>query len=143
MSADREIVKEYQNGDLTVVWKPQKCIHAAECVKRLPNVYNPDEKPWIKAENATVDELKDQIKACPSGALTYKIKNESMKEDQEVNTEIQVLKNGPLLVSGTLNVKKPDGTMETKDNSTAFCRCGASQNKPYCDGKHKAIAFEG
>jgi uncharacterized Fe-S cluster protein YjdI len=143
MSPEREIIKEYQNGDLTVVWKPQKCIHAAECVKRLPNVYNPDEKPWIKAENATVDELKDQIKACPSGALTYKMKNENMKEEQEKKTEIQVLKNGPLLVSGTLNVKKPDGSMETKDNSTAFCRCGASQNKPYCDGKHKTIAFEG
>ena len=143
MNTNREIVKEYQNGDLTIVWKPQKCIHAAECVKRLPNVYNPNEKPWIKPENATIEELKIQIKACPSGALTYIIKNESMIEEQQKNTEIQVLKNGPLLVSGTLNVKKSDGSMETKDKSTAFCRCGASNNKPYCDGNHKTITFEG
>ena len=143
MNTNREIVKEYQNGDLTIVWKPQKCIHAAECVKRLPNVYNPNEKPWIKPENATIEELEIQIKACPSGALTYIIKNESMIEEQQKNTEIQVLKNGPLLVSGTLNVKKSDGSMEAKDKSTAFCRCGASNNKPYCDGAHRNIDFKG
>lgn len=58
---DREIVKEYTNGELTIVWKPKSCIHAAECVKALPNVYNPNEKPWIKAENGTTDELKAKL----------------------------------------------------------------------------------
>uniref|UniRef100_UPI004047ED64 (4Fe-4S)-binding protein n=1 Tax=Roseivirga sp. TaxID=1964215 RepID=UPI004047ED64 len=70
---EKEIVKEYSNGELTVVWKPAKCIHAAECVKALPEVYNPKEKPWIKAENASTQALKDQIAKCPSGALSYKI----------------------------------------------------------------------
>ena len=68
---EKEIVKEYSNGELTVVWKPQKCIHAGECVKALPKVYNPKEKPWIKAENASTQALKDQIAKCPSGALSY------------------------------------------------------------------------
>ena len=72
----KEIVKEYSNGELTVVWKPAKCIHAAECVKALPKVYNPNEKPWIKAENGTTEELKAQINKCPSGALSYYIKGE-------------------------------------------------------------------
>ncbi len=58
---DREIVKEYTNGELTIVLKPKSCIHAAECVKALPNVYNPNEKPWIKAENGTTDELKAKL----------------------------------------------------------------------------------
>ncbi|MGW8122376.1 (4Fe-4S)-binding protein [Roseivirga echinicomitans] len=70
---EKEIVKEYSNGELTVVWKPQKCIHAGECVKALPEVYNPKEKPWIKAENASTQDLKDQIAKCPSGALSYYI----------------------------------------------------------------------
>ena len=70
---EKEIVKNYTNGELTVVWKPKLCIHAGECVKALPRVYNPKEKPWIKAENATTDELIAQIKKCPSGALSYKI----------------------------------------------------------------------
>ena len=64
--------KEYRKGDFTVVWKPEICIHAGECVKRLPEVYNPKERPWIKPENASVEALKSQIDACPSKALSYK-----------------------------------------------------------------------
>lgn len=67
---------KYINGDLTVIWQPQKCIHSAVCVKMLPKVYNPKERPWIKAENATVEELKDQIDHCPSGALSYQFNKE-------------------------------------------------------------------
>lgn len=70
---EKEIVKEYSNGELTVVWKPAKCIHAGECVKALPEVYNPKEKPWIKAGNTSTQALKDQIAKCPSGALSYYI----------------------------------------------------------------------
>ena len=141
--SEREIIKEYTNGDLTVVQKPKKCIHAAECVNRLPNVYNPEEKSWIKAKNATATQLKEQINAYPSGALTYKTKNEETIMETEKQTEIQVLENGPLLVSGVLNIIKPDGSKEIKDKTTAFCRCGASNNKPYCDGEHKKIDFIG
>lgn len=68
----KEITKEYTNGEITVTWEPKKCIHAGVCVKKLPNVYNPKAKPWITIENATSQELKDQIDQCPSGALGYK-----------------------------------------------------------------------
>lgn len=64
-------VKEYPNGEISVVWKPELCQHAGVCVKMLPKVYNPKERPWIKVENATTDELKHQISKCPSGALGY------------------------------------------------------------------------
>ena len=64
--------KEYKTEDLTIVWKPELCQHAAECVKRLPKVYNPNARPWCKPENASTEELVAQIDACPSGALTYK-----------------------------------------------------------------------
>ena len=70
-----EIIKEYTNGELTIVWKPKSCIHAAKCVKTLPKVYNPKEKPWITISNATTQELKTQIKKCPSGALRYYMNN--------------------------------------------------------------------
>ncbi|HAS39542.1 MAG TPA: (4Fe-4S)-binding protein [Microscillaceae bacterium] len=63
--------KEYSNGEITVVWQPGKCQHAGVCVKTLPQVYNPKAKPWIKVENATTQELKNQIDNCPSGALSY------------------------------------------------------------------------
>ena len=61
----------YSNEDITIVWKPETCIHAAQCVTRLPKVYRPKEKPWLTIENATTEELKEQINACPSGALSF------------------------------------------------------------------------
>jgi len=62
---------EYSNGEITIVWQPKLCQHAAVCVKKLPNVYKPKDKPWIKIENASTEELKDQINQCPSGALSF------------------------------------------------------------------------
>lgn len=62
--------KEYTNGEVTIVWEPGKCKHAGNCVKHLPNVYRPKEKPWIVAENATTEQIIEQVKTCPSGALT-------------------------------------------------------------------------
>lgn len=62
---------EYNAGEITIIWKPKVCIHAAVCVKMLPKVYNPKDRPWIKPENATTEELKNQISNCPSGALSY------------------------------------------------------------------------
>lgn len=63
--------KTYKNEDITILWQPTKCIHAAECVKALPQVYNPKDKPWIKIENASTVALKAQIGKCPSGALSF------------------------------------------------------------------------
>lgn len=74
-----EVVKEYSNGEITIIWKPQLCKHAGICVKMLPKVYNPNKKPWIEQMNATTEELKEQISKCPSGALSYRINNEVKK----------------------------------------------------------------
>ncbi|HET8809720.1 MAG TPA: (4Fe-4S)-binding protein [Flavobacteriaceae bacterium] len=64
----------YSNGEITILWKPEKCIHSGICVKTLPKVYNPKERPWIKPENATSKELIDQVSKCPSGALSIQKK---------------------------------------------------------------------
>ncbi|QBQ41377.1 (4Fe-4S)-binding protein [Sphingobacterium psychroaquaticum] len=68
-----ETKKYTANKDITVLWTPSKCIHARVCVKSLPQVYNPQERPWIVPENATAEELKRQIDRCPSGALGYEL----------------------------------------------------------------------
>ena len=68
-----EIIKEYQKDEhFTVVWEPKKCIHAGVCVQSLPQVYKPKATPWINCDPATVEDLKLQIDACPSGALSYR-----------------------------------------------------------------------
>lgn len=64
--------KEYSNGEITIKWTPEKCIHAGVCVKKLPKVYHPKDTPWITPENATTAELIDQVNQCPSGALSIK-----------------------------------------------------------------------
>ena len=64
--------KEYSNGQVTIVWQPKLCIHSGVCVKTLPKVYNTKERPWIKPENATTEELMSQVAKCPSGALSIK-----------------------------------------------------------------------
>ena len=66
---------EYSNGELTIIWKPEKCIHAGICVQSLPKGYNPQARPWITMENATTEEIKAQINRCPSGALSYRMEN--------------------------------------------------------------------
>ena len=138
---EKEIRKEYTNNEITIIWKPKSCIHAAECIKALPKVYRPKEKPWIQIEHATADELKEQIRKCPSGALSFYMNGEENKEEEVLETKVEVLKSGPLLVYGTLRVKDKDGREEIKNKTTAFCRCGASNNKPYCDGTHIKISF--
>ena len=66
-------IKEYPKGEkFAVIWEASKCAHAGVCVRTLPKVYKPNDRPWINPEFATVEELKKQIDACPSGALSYK-----------------------------------------------------------------------
>lgn len=67
----KSITKKYDAGEITIVWKPELCIHAGVCARTLPNVYKPREKPWITPDDASAEELRNQIKACPSGALSF------------------------------------------------------------------------
>lgn len=63
--------KEYSNGEVVITWQPEKCIHSGICVRGLPRVFNPRKKPWIEIGNASTEELVDQVKKCPSGALGF------------------------------------------------------------------------
>jgi uncharacterized Fe-S cluster protein YjdI len=65
-------VHEYKKGEITILWEPKRCIHAGVCVRTLPQVYNPKDRPWIKPENASTEELIHQVGLCPSGALKIK-----------------------------------------------------------------------
>lgn len=135
--------KEYSNGEVTIVWNAKKCIHSGICVKGLPHVFRPKVRPWIDIDVAKTDVLVNQVKQCPSGALSFYMNDENDKISEVLNTKIEVLENGPLLVYGTLNVTHKDGSIELKNKTTAFCRCGTSNNKPYCDGKHVKTEFKG
>lgn len=135
--------KEYNNGEITVVWQPELCIHSTVCFKGLPSVFQPRVRPWIKIDAASTEAIVDQVRACPSGALSY-YRND-VEEDTETpqETKVVIRENGPLLVFGTLKVTQKEGIDEIKTKITAFCRCGGSNNKPYCDGTHVKNNFKG
>ena len=136
-------MKKYTNGEVTVVWEPKKCIHSAICAKELPGVFKPKERPWIQMGDTATEDIVEQVKKCPSGALSYYMNDAENQEAEELETVVEVIQNGPLIVYGTLHVTDKDGKKEVKNKTTAFCRCGASANKPYCDGAHRKVGFEG
>ena len=147
-----EIIKNYTNGEVTIVWKPAMCVHSRICwgkADSLPEVFNPKEKPWIKPNAATMERIISQVKQCPSGALSFHInelqaiQDEALEKITVIETIIEPLPNGPLLIYGNIKVKDNEGNQNQKNNVTAFCRCGASSNKPYCDGSHVRIGFAG
>ncbi|MEN9549892.1 MAG: hypothetical protein RIR12_2483 [Bacteroidota bacterium] len=140
--------KKYTNGEVTIVWQPKLCIHSAICAKGLPGVFNPQRRPWIGLSASTTNIIIEQVNKCPSGALSYYINNTTMDNQQTTPpaTEkliIQAAPNGPFLIKTECVIIHSNGTEETKTGTVALCRCGASTNKPYCDGKHKSIGFEG
>lgn len=137
--------KHYSNGDITVVWKPDTCIHSALCWRNLLTVFDPRKRPWINMEGADTEAIIAQVDKCPSGALSWyrSDDNQPAPEQVEVETIVEVTPNGPLMVYGNIRIKTADGQETTQHKVTAFCRCGASGNKPYCDGSHRKIGFEG
>ena len=66
-------MKQYQKDNLIVYWDPDKCVHAAACVRCLPKVFNPRIKPWVNLENADIKEIMETIDKCPSKALCYEV----------------------------------------------------------------------
>lgn len=131
-----------------MVWQPHKCIHSAICFRGLPSVFDPQKRPWVTIGGADTDTIIAQVERCPSGALSYRIdrtqaRNEHPESSVNEPVIIDVQPNGPLLIRGELTVKDTLGHEEKKSKVTAFCRCGYSQNKPYCDGSHARQGWEG
>jgi uncharacterized Fe-S cluster protein YjdI len=135
--------KTYTNGKITIVWKPDACIHSRLCWTQLKEVFDPRKRPWVNMEGAATDRIIDQVSKCPSGALSYFL-NQSDNPPEEISsdTKVEVIPNGPLLVYGNLTVQLRNGSSETRSKVTAFCRCGQSANKPFCDGSHIGSGFQ-
>ncbi len=79
-----EIIKTYTNGEITIVWKPKLCIHSTKCWKGeqgLMQVFNPMIRPWINPQGANTERIIQQIKICPSGALSFHENNGKNKQE--------------------------------------------------------------
>ena len=78
----KHITKKYSNGEVTIVWKPDLCIHSGVCFRGLSEVFHPQQLPWITPEKSTSERIVEQVKKCPSGALSY-FMNEDALEDEK------------------------------------------------------------
>jgi uncharacterized Fe-S cluster protein YjdI/CDGSH-type Zn-finger protein len=122
--------KSYPGQHLTVTFDGIRCLHAAECVRSLPEVFDATARPWIRPDGAPAGAIAAAIRRCPSGALQYRITGEPDEEGPET-TLVEVSPAGRLYVRGRLIVTTETGSVvETR---AIMCGCGASQNRPYCD----------
>jgi CDGSH-type Zn-finger protein len=136
--------KSYDGKKITIHDNRRICSHAAECVNHLPSVFKLNARPWINPDAAILEQIINTIKKCPSGALSYSINGVEYRDQNERKSMVTVSKDGPYLITGGIdligdNIKFGDGA--SKEHYT-LCRCGASNNKPFCDGMHKVINFK-
>ena len=136
--------KSYAGKKIIIHDNRKICSHAAECVNNLPSVFKFDARPWIDPEAATLEESINTIRKCPSGALSYSIDGVEYKDQNERKPMVTVSKEGPYIITGGVeligdNLQFGDGA--SKEHYTV-CRCGASRNKPFCDGMHRVINFK-
>ena len=134
-------IKRYMGDVVHVTFDGARCIHAAECVRGLPAVFDTGRRPWILPSAAAADEIATVIERCPTGALHYERMDGSPQETPDERNTIRVQPDGPYYVRGRLRVVTADGTLLMDDVRLALCRCGQSQHKPFCDNAHLAAAF--
>ena len=132
---------EFEGPDIRVSWSAKRCIHAAECVRGLPAAFRPGFKPWITPERATADRIAEVVMRCPTGALHFERKDGRPAEPVPGSNDVQPTADGPLYLSGELEILRADGTLLLRDTRVALCRCGQSRNKPFCDNSHRETDF--
>ncbi len=139
---DERGTKDYVAEGITVHDNRYVCSHDGACVRLLPEVFDFDARPWIRAGAATPDKIAEVIRQCPSGALSYTVNG--VRYDRFFEAERVVIKrNGPIHCQGGVTLKddqKSDTIMPTDDHC-ALCRCGESRHKPFCDGTHRLTGF--
>lgn len=128
--------KTYTGRDIEIGFEMSRCIHARNCFLKLPQVFDPAQRPWVQPDNASAEDIAAMVRTCPSGALTFKRRDQGVEESPTPINRVTLYENGPIALQGDLEI---DGQKATR---ATLCRCGKSQNKPYCDYAHADATFE-
>jgi CDGSH-type Zn-finger protein/ferredoxin len=133
---DEEILQEYPGKEITVFFNRSICSGAARCVDGLPTVFKSgDGSHWIYPDEDTAEKIIDRVKACPSGALAYRLTGDVVVDERPDEERITIAKNGPYHVEGVALDRKHEPTHGSA-TKYSLCRCGHSRNKPFCDYSH-------
>lgn len=138
-SKDRQ--KNYTGQAITVHDNRSICVHSEKCIKGLGSVFNVKNRPWINPDAATVAQIIEAVNRCPSGALTYTLAD-AAAEDAPPLASIRIAPNGPYVIRGQAELKDVALAQGAPADRYTLCRCGASKNKPFCDGAHHHSGFK-
>jgi CDGSH-type Zn-finger protein/uncharacterized Fe-S cluster protein YjdI len=130
-----------EGTDIDVSWDGRLCIHVEECVRARSEVFVKGRKPWAVPDASPAAEAAEVCERCPTGSMTYTRKDGGEQESAPAVNTVVVANNGPLYVSGDLKIEGTGENMEGVAFRAALCRCGASKNKPFCDGSHAKAEF--
>ncbi|MDZ7728705.1 MAG: (4Fe-4S)-binding protein [Dehalococcoidia bacterium] len=135
--------KEYTAEGIAVSFDSALCIHTAACLRGLPDVFDVNRRPWIQPENASPDEIIEVVNRCPSGALQWRIPGEERPDPlREQELRIRASRNGPLQVRGNFTLLDGEGEELHESTRLSLCRCGLSENKPFCDNSHQRAGWQ-
>ncbi|MCH7586880.1 MAG: CDGSH iron-sulfur domain-containing protein [Chloroflexi bacterium] len=135
-------IHRYMSEAIDVTFDAKRCIHAAECVRGLPAVFDRNKRPWAQPGNAPADDVAMVVGRCPTGALHFERNDGGEAEPIAGENTIKLVEDGPLYVRGNVEIRTVSGETVSKETRLALCRCGASANKPYCDNSHLRIEFQ-
>ncbi len=137
--ADRR--EDYAGQKITIHDNRAICAHAGRCTDGLAAVFKLRSEPWIDPDGADVAAIIDTIRKCPSGALSYSLGGTEHRDAQQPPAII-VSKDGPYEVTGSVALTGQKWGEGASTERYTLCRCGASKNKPFCDGTHWSIKFK-
>ena len=133
--------RTYTNDDMRVLWDSSLCIHSAHCIKMGEGAFDPSRRPWVDLSQASTDTIVAAIEDCPTGALRYERLDGGPQEVPPTQTTIVPYPNGPLMVRGEVEVSDRNGNLFVAAPRVALCRCGSSENQPFCDLSHRGSTF--
>ena len=135
--------KDYFGAKIIVHDNRRLCSHSAECLRNLETVFRLDRRPWINPDESDVKSVIETVRKCPSGALSYSIEGVEHRDQSDRDPVVIVDRNGPYRIEGGIELVDTEnwGIGASKEHYS-LCRCGASNNKPFCDGMHLSIDFK-
>ena len=128
-----DLTREYHTAEITVQWYARRCIHSANCVRALRDVFDPQRRPWIDPTAASADAISAAVLRCPSGALHFVRHDGGAQEVSDAPATLTPIRNGPLYVRGDVEVRGLDGRPLRRDTRVSLCRCGVAAQMPFCD----------
>ena len=133
--------RTYENNEIRIQWDSDFFIHTGMCIRFGDGVFDPSRRPWVEIDKADVDTIVTAIEACPTGALRFERLDGNAGEVTPATTTIVPFPNGPLFIRGEVEVKDRHGEVFVASPRVALCRCGHSQNQPFCDLSHRESGF--